>query len=601
VANSGVSAQIGIVHRSVTETAPEAVVFDLSLAGFDTPSANPGQVYNPQLHDLYYYWDFGDSYKFQAPENLISQYLNSGIAFGPMVSHTYRGAGRYNVTCLIVEPSSGKTALASREITIGDQSIYDGSGTVFVGTTGAPAGAKVVRTLDAAFETVFSGDQDVPRRIMIERGLTLKPSSLRRMGAYSAPPSVLICAGPGNGAKPKIDTVNDAPYWQNVSGSRTDVDLKIQDIEFVGPWDVTTQTGSQQNCLFLQQNQPLQLLIDGCAFVGYNLSVYPSNTTYLGDDPFVILNDTVITDYRAGGYLGDSNTAVTGCQIAQNPEALSGYAGASNNLISGLRFGRSPIVICTQNDMFSRTGWWTANIPGIYDNQPCFRGNTSGVRGAFLNINCNSMEGGYSALAIDLNDSDKSRAINAIVEKNLLVGYHDSITIFEFGFGGITARNNIGIIPNAPRYGLPLRHFAMGKRRGSDAENAAAPINLYNNTFVCLTDTRNVSGGAISIAGIDAGYTNVTVSNNVSHQPNRGGAVARLDTTVLWSPRYTHYEDDNTPRDISKATPQNTIALYSPQIGSDVLGGALNGTVAYDDFFGRERPYYPSLGALETL
>lgn len=608
VASSGVSAKIGIINRSVTETAPEALVFDVSLAGFDTLSASPGEVYDPQFHDLYYYWDFGDSYEFQAPEKLIPQYLNSGTAYGPKVSHTFRAAGVYTVSCLIVEPSSGKSTTAQLSVTIGDENAqYPGTATVFVDATGAgsgaPEGALIATSLEAAFSSVYTGSATRPRRIMLARGQTFTPSALETMGMTAHRLSSLICAAPGTGAKPVINTANATLTWGWATGATIDADLKIQNVVFQGPYDVTTQTGTMQTCVRVFENRPKQLLIDGCEFRGYDLGVYPTNTSEIvSADPYIIVNDTVMTDYRSACLFGDVNWAGSGNRMAQNPGALCGYAGANNNLISCVRFASAPNVIWHQNDMFSRTGWWNATVAGIYDLQSCFRGNTGSLAGAFYNVNCNVFEGGVASFSIDIDDSDTSNPINAVVEKNMTIGYHDSYRSMEFGFGGITVRNNICIIPDGVRYGVPLYEFLVFKRRTSGGDNAAnrnAPVQVYNNSFVCLTSAGNVAGGPIPLVQNGDGYADVTVSNNVSHQPNRGGGVDNLDATVLWSPRYTHYADDNTPRDNSKATPENTIATYGPQIGSDVLGDALSGTVAYDDFLGNIRPQYPSRGALE--
>lgn len=608
VASSEVSAQINILHRSVTEAAPEAIVFDLSLAGFDTSSASAGEVYNPQLHDLHYYWDFGDSYNFQAPEKLIEQFRNAGTAYGPKVSHVYRTPGTYFVSCLIVEPSSGKSTTAQMSVTVGDEdALYPGTQTVMVDATGAgtgaPSGATVVTTLDAAFSDVFNGPSGTARRIIIKRNQTFTPYSLQIMGQTANRINALIRAEHAPGAKPVIDTQFANMTWGNADGATIDCELKIQNIEFVGPWDPTTQSGSQQTLLLTYENRPKQLLMDGCVVRGYDGAIYPIFwDRVVTPDPYIIVNDTVVTDYRSACLFGDGNWVLTGNRLAQNPEALNGYAGASNNLISCVRFGYSPNIICAHNDFFSRTGWFV-NVPGIYTAQSCFRGNTSSLRGAFYNVNCNMMEGGVGTFSIDISDTDTSHAINGIVEKNITVGYHDSYRSMEFGYGGITIRNNICIIPNAPRFGVPLNGFVALKRRtagSDDAENRDAPIKLYNNTFVCLTDTDNVSGGPVSIYD-NEGYTTVIEQNNVNHQPNRGLIVSNLDNTVLWAPRYTHYEDDDTPRDTTRATPTDTIALYAPLIGSDVLGEALNGQVAHDDFFGNARPQYPSRGALEAL
>lgn len=606
--SSGASAEINVVRRSVTEAAPEGLVFDIALDGFDTQGSASGEVYNPQLHDLNYYWDFGDSYQFQSPENLIPEFRNSGIAYGPKVSHVYRQPGTYNVSCLVVEMSSGKSTTANLSITIGNpDALYSGANTYYVDETydgstrpaDAPAGAQIWDSLQNAWDSVWGSDQATPKRLMLARGQTYTPNELRPMGITNAAPSVFICASPGNGSDPIIDTTTFDLTFANTDPAAVDMDLRMQDIEWVGPYDVITQSGPRNLWMYIYENRPLHFLIDRCTYRGYDLTLYPVFSQSLSPDPYIFVNDSVFTDYRSGTLFGDANWVVTGNRIAQNPDALCGYAGAENNLISCVRFPASPNVIFQQNDMFSRTGWFS-NIPGIYTLQGCFRGNTAAYRGAFYNVWGNTMEGGVATFSIDINDSDTSYAINAVIDKNIVVGYHDSYRSMEFGFGGITIRNNVCILPNAPRYGIALREFITFYRRGSDVENANTPIKIYNNTFVNLADTMNAPDAQIPVHVNSEGYTDYYQGNNVSHQPEQGLAVDNLDTSVLWLPRYTHYEDDNTARDETKATPDSTISLYRPLPGSSVLGDALNGTVSHDDFFGNVRPQYPSRGALEA-
>lgn len=610
VASSGVSAEISIINRSVTEVAPEGIVFDITnLTGFDTAGPAGGEVYDPQLHDLYYYWDFGDSYQFQAPEKLIPQFMDSGIGYGPKVSHTYREPGTYNVSCLIVEPSSGKSVTVQLNVSIGDpDALYSGTRTVFVDSTGAgtgaPVGALVRTTLDAAFSEVYTGSSSTPRRIMIRRDQTFTPSSLDVMGQTNNRMNTLICAGPGAGAKPIIDTTNVPLTWGFATGATIDCELKIQDVVFQGPWDVTTQSGTSQVCFALYENRPKQTLIDRCEFSGYSLAIYPAFNQVVSPDPFIICNDSVFTDWRNAALFGDANWVGTGNRIAQNPDALSGFAEgeAETSTISCVRFPRADYCIWQQNDMFSRTGW-TVNVPGIYTLQSCFRGNTYSQLGAFYNCWGNVFEGGVASFSIDVDDTNVSNPINAVVDRNITVGYHDSYRSMEFGFSGITVRNNVCIIPSGNRYGIGIFGFVTFNRRtdgGEVPENRDAPSRVYNNTCVCNVTQEQLTGGAVPVVETYNGYTNISESNNVNLQPDRGLAVAGLDTTVLWTPRYTHYEDDNTSRDNTRATPADSISLYRPQIGSPVLGDALNGSVAYDDFFGNVRPQYPSLGAFEV-
>lgn len=617
--SGGASAQINIVRRSITQVAPEGFVFSLSLNGFDTPAPATGEVYDRRLHELYYQWDFDDHYDFAAPQNLIPQFRDAGVSTGAKVAHVFRESGNYTVSCTVLEPESGKSATASLTITVGDPEVlFAGRHTLYVDPSyrrgsplaAAPAGAQLFSSLKYAMEMVlYNSGPHSPKRIMLARGQAIPApqGTFPPLGGGSDIPSFCIVAAPGPGARPAIDMSAGGIAWNDLIGSNREKDHWWQGIELIGGWDSTRQSGAQTLAMTLQANPPVQTLFDDCLFDGFDIALYPLPT---GQPPaaanaFIFINDCVMTNWRSCAILSaTANFAITGCRLAQHVDALSGYRASGNQLISPIRLEQSETVIFQQNDVFSRTGWFE-NTPGIYTTQPCFRGNSGGREGAYYNVSGNMMEGGFNVLAIESADGSESRAINAVVERNILIGSHDCGRIVQIGYGGTTIRNNIGIIPDVSRYVIPTLEFAYYIRQGDDARNLRAPQRLYQNTFINLLSDANAPGGssnAIAVFNNQAGYTDLRADNNVNHQPNQGIMDdAPFDINVLWSPRYTHYQDDRNPRDTSKATPPTTIALYHPAEGSAALGSALNGDVAHDDFFGTRRPVYPSRGAFEAL
>lgn len=609
--SSGVTAQINILSRSVTQVAPEGFAFDISVDGFDTSGPAAGEVYDPRLHDLYYYWDFGDSYAFQAPEKLVPENRTSHKAYGPKVAHVYRRPGTYDVSCLVIEPESGKRAVASLRINVGDpEALFAGANTLYVdgqsNWTSAPAGARVFRDFGEAVRAAHSAGELQPQRIMLARGQTFDASGLPSIGRNTAAPSFCIVASEGSGAKPVVNLTNSGFFWEYKAGQGAPKDFWAQNIDFVGSWNATTQSGGRRDAFFLRENPPVQFLLDQCSFSGFNLAlhVFPVDSPLAPSNPYVFVNDTHITNWRSAAVFGrDFNCVLLGNKLAQHTDALSGYRDSGNNLISAVRLVTVDTAIIAQNDFFSRTGWFQ-NTPGIYTTQPCLRMNTRVNEGSFFSVTGNAMEGGFALVELQNSEGQDGRAVNAIFEKNVLIGSHDTSRIFGIGYGGTTIRNNLGIIPNAPTYSVPKTHFVTYSGRGTNAANRNAPQKVYNNSFISLVSPANAANAANHVMGTTGDpsiFARVHVDNNINHQPAQGvTGDGPFDAPVLWPPRYTHYQDDDTARDSSKGTPDDTVALYRPTGSSAALGDAINGEVAYDDFFGNMRPQYPSRGAFEA-
>lgn len=614
--SDGASAQINILARSATGVAPEGFAFGIELDGFDTPAPRDGEIYDPQLHDVYYFWDFDDSYEFTAPENLVPEFRDAGVAYGARVSHVYRTPGTFEVSCLVVEASSGKMATATTTITVGDPDELFTDGTnLYVDWTyngvdapaNAPPGAQLFRDFTDAIQRGIIGQSGRPRRIILARGQTHVVNVGLAVGFNFVTPSFCIVADKGPGANPILDMSNHTFLWDYTMPPITERDLRFENIDFVGTWDTTTQSGGQQTAFFIRENPPLQTLFDGCSFDGFDIAIYPNVTgkAKISPNPYLFLNNSTITNWRSTAMFGDGlNLCLTGNRIAQNPQALNGYSGAGNSLISGIRVMLMDNAIIAQNDFFSRSGWFV-NTPGIYTTQACIRLSTTAYEGAYHNVNCNAMEGGFSLLSINNSNGEDGVAINAVIEKNLFVGSHDTKFMLDISYGGTTVRNNVGIFPDTPSYGITPDRFVTYIRQGNDQKNQNAPQKVYSNTFVNRQSDAKAPQGIADAIGVSdaagAGYVNEVVANNLIYQPAQGVTDdAPLDGTVLWPPRYTHYEDDDTPRNDAVATPGDTISLYRPQEGSAALGDAINGEVALDDFFGNKRPVYPSRGAFEA-
>jgi hypothetical protein len=605
---SSASAVINIVNRSADRVAPEGFLFDVTLSGFDTPAGQAGG-YNEQLHELYYLWDFGDAGYFTAPENLPEAHKDADRAYGPLVSHTYRTAGNYTVSCLVVEPSSGKSTVASINITVGNpEASFGGVNTIFVDTTGAgagaPAGALITTSLAAAYATA-SGQDATPKRIMLKRGQTFSFA-----GANLAfVPTLHIVAEPGAGAKP-IVTMGGQIVWTNGSGSGLPKDFVAQGIDWRGPYDSSTSAGTRFPLFQILQNPPETALFDQCDMSGFQQALVTEDIDGTGRNAVLIANDNHITNWHSYAIYGAyGKIVITGNRLAAPQNALSGN-GPDGVQGGPIRLPLPTHTVIHSNDLFSNGGWFT-NVPDFYTTQPTIRWMTSPVAGAVLNMQANGLEAGFSCLDCVSGPPAAGQPVNAVVEKNIMVGNHMSVTFGRFQYGGMTIRNNVCLMPRVQRVAgvfNPGSFFWLINNPTGSTANLSAPMRIYNNTLVNLMDNSTTyidqwtpSAQPLPVTS-NPGFTSVLEANNVIHQPNLPNPIigdAPLSVEGLWDARYAGYVDPDTPRVTATITPNDTPALYRPTTGSDALGDAINGPVAFDDFFGNPRPQYPSRGALE--
>ena len=604
---SNVSATINIVERSYDRVAPEGFFFDISLNGFDTLGPSGSSEYDPRLHELYYFWDFGDPGDFTAPVKLSDQHKNANVAYGPVASHTFQSAGTYTVSCLVVEPSSGKSAVASIAVSIGDPNVFfSGSNTIFVDTTGtgagAPAGAVVVTNLQAAINSAV-GQVATPKRIMLRRGQTFSTSGY----LFQHVPTLHIVAEPGTDPKPIVNS-SGVLLWNNTAGGSTDQkDFTFQNIDFRGTWDASDSSGANNVvCIQTIEHGARTTLIDQCEFDGFANALIVEDIGGTNDRANTIMNDCISTNWRNYTiFCRTGRIAATGCRFFSNPNALSGD-GATGVQGGPIRIIQSPVSIVHSCDLFSNAGW-TNNIGNYYIQQPCIRCVSIVQPGAVVNMQANSLEGGLNPIAISPTQGTPE-PINAIIEKNVIIGTSQSARLGDFTYGGITIRNNIGIFPNVRRLANGFNaqaFFNLSTAHGGNTDNFAAPVRAYNNTFIDLMSNANAASGTaadIPVYGFNPGAFNSSESNNLIHKPNLASPVtpdAPLDITPLWEPRGLDYRDTANGTIANTATPTNAPAIYRPTSGSDALGDALNEPVAFDDFFGNPRPQYPSRGAFE--
>jgi len=606
----GATATINIAARSAGQIAPEAFHFDVTVADFDATGPVGADVYDDRYHDLYYYWDFDDAYTFAAPVNLAAAHKNAGIAYGPTASHTFRAVGTYSVSILIVEPSSGKTATATLPITIGAP-VFSGVNTRFVDTagnfTGKPTGASEYTTFSAAVAAADAAPTATPQRIMLRRGQTFTLSG--QISIDSSMPSLTIVASDGGGAKPIINwTAGGATriFYFNDHDAAGTKDFVMQDIAFNSDRDLSINTGTNAAVFFFQDDPCASFLLDGCEVSNFHIGIQDFGGVGPGA-PVKTINDTAFMGFSSTCALETNQvlTAYTGVRMIQDPDAIADPV-TGNSTISCVRIANADTTIFDACDMFNFIGWTSFGSTRVQ--QGAVRFNSAGATNAKLNVQRCAFEGGWRAFELTANSGTPGQVTNSVIEKCVFVGSYQTARFIDMEHSGITIRNNVFARPDAPnQHGNfdPNDGVIYAAWDGQQTTARDAPIRFYNNTLVNLMSGANFTGSSTALPmSFVTGFTDVTVDNNIDHQPNLTVPVvgdAPMATGVLWAPLFKGYRDSTTPLDTQYATPAGTVRSGATELGSAAIGDANAGLIAYDDMFGVVRGANPDRGARQRL
>lgn len=610
VAAAGATATATIVAEDspTISIAPAAYQFlAVPGTGFTTAGAAPGEVYNPQFHDIYYFWDFGESYTHTAPTEVFAQFKNSRYAYGPRASHVFRTPGPHTVSCLVVEAATGVSATATFQVTIATEAATfpQAAQTLILDSTGAGLAAypsAAVYTTYAALVTALNdltntSNENTPRQIIVRRGqsFTAADVNLSRGGPW---PTTVWRAADEAGARP-IFNITGTQNWRDDS-TLTGGGVKgiaYKGIDFRGPWDSTTETGTDIVAFTVNANKPpKQIVFDNCRFAGFEHVISHSGTS----DPHaaLYLNDTEVTDWRFYGIVPDEVRllSLTGCAICQHVDANAGGTKQTSigyfNNHSGCRMGK-PIPLMIHSCVFYSRNDWARTPEGIWGQQPNLRYDTDGLGGGYCSVQASVWQGGNNVITFATEQSNPNGATNVLIEKNYFLGGHTTRKMVTLNKGGTTFRNNILVIPNTPKYdGYALVSAINSNWDTLNALNGASPQRFYNNTIINLNPSDDMAETETS------GWSDLVIANNVFYQPNVAPVLTAdgpLDDTQAFTPRekgYKHnisYGDGLHVLQAAYATPASSVWTGTPKAGSAAIGAAATGPVAYDDFWGVPR------------
>lgn len=631
--SSGDGGTISInAERTTMQCAPDSVRFtvDLSSATFDTQGPTGSEVYDARLHDLVFLWDFDDaaSGDWTAPVNVLSQWKNRNVAKGPFVAHMYTSPGTYNPSVLVIEPSSGKTATATltggNAIVVADpDTVYAGADTIVVNPvgdntwTGEPSGASRVNADTITASTFDAYEADGPKRILFKRGEEFTLDQWNWFGL-----SNVLCGAYGSGAKPVLNVTNVTQTVASNQGANIYIgtgypngsDVRFDQVKILGDFDPTTEVDMERS---LQDSIPFAVFITASVYcmmsrVDFD-GIFSCAPLYgnSGTEKNMHVDDCTATNIYSNYPFfmsPNSNTAtsaiMTGCRIAQPPgahdttkesyeSAFGTVSGLSASTHSLLRFNDTSRIHVRGCDFFLTDRVHNA-----------IRLNSGANRdGNITNVHSNTAEGGAGFCTFSgdpFSGAARSVVSNAIFDGNIYLGTYSTTWFMQSHSTGITARNNLAIVPDVVRSaqggldgepGNAFFHWILMQDAGSyDSEIVgAAPARFYNNTFVFLQSFSENKSQPINTVRDDSGgaYTAIEFENNILHYPTYNPVVntyAPLTTTQLpFTPRNI---GQRIPYDMGTLvsgtdTTASDLAYYRPDTGSSAIGGYITGNKAY--------------------
>lgn len=520
-------AEVQIKTRAAARAiAPAGLWFDaVAGAGFDTaPGPAPGAIHDPAFHRITYHWriletpEGGDDSEatYGAPGNMLPVWNRAREAFGRSVALFFPRPGSYLIE-VTARDNSGHEARARQALEIADpDAAYPGAATLCVSLDpnetweGAPPGAERLTSLVGLQRRIGR----TPTRLLLRRGqrfygleMTIEKGALTHVDAWGAGPAPVLV--PGLRGETIFELGKRFAHGQ----------FTLANLDFQGDWDSASETGiSPRGPLALKQpRHPGHYTVWNCRVDGFSeIHLRPSDEV----ETTLLMGNVTITNWRNYGILLRSDRtrfALVGCQIAQHEKALHGDSktGQLSNNHGPLRISNCAHVYLGVSDFFSRTGW--SGLPPARADQPCVRLNTRGVPNTFFTLDRVVCEGGAQMV----NMTGANREVvehpgNYLIDRALLIGTAKSIGPFiAVDFAGLTARNVIGILPDAPRHHGNRWQGALRTRMDSPGPgNAEGPLAVYSCSFVNLLAPER-DDRPWAFYKVETPFAEVTLENNL--------------------------------------------------------------------------------------
>lgn len=557
-------------ERAGVDAAPSPVWFECTaVAGAAASGPGPGEVYDPQYHEITYLWDFGDAANATPVTTLLmpSAWKNINIGYGRRVAHCYNDNGTYTVTCYAYEPATRRFGSETIEVTVANpDTVFAGNKTILYDPDSLYAnsaaagltGATVVRTWAAAKAAHDALGSVVYARTLFAPGAVLTMVKGDERNDASGHRNMRFGAlDIHNPSRPVINSVGREGLGVNelLFRDRSDEceEMWIYGIDINGDWDSTTETGFKPQPFQVLKNSGYtadqyffglhRVNVQGVDNINGLFGAMPANVL----NTYHCFNEVSVTNWQDYGILVAQSvddrvsTAIIGSAICQHPDALSGGPknGLHNNHGAIRDFGSRDLYISVC-DTFSRNGWSGAGqfngVPTTFE-QETIRLNTTGKP------NCSAyIDRVYSEGAIKMTEQNVTSIDvpgNYVFDKMLfLLGPRVyAFTAAVLNYGGVTFRNlmmvKLNMRDHADANNVSFNEFLSFNNSNGSASNGPAGVRVYNATGIDLRTDANAFNEATSFISRGSNPFSLEVfENNLFHEPNRSASAPVSGQTI---------------------------------------------------------------------
>jgi hypothetical protein len=564
--------------------APSAIFLQADIEGLGVVPSSEG--YDPSAHDVEYIWsvslDGEPGYSTEAYDHvadLPAEFRVKGTRYGKKIGHVLERAGAYRFVVTAINIDTGDSATSDEmTVTIADPDDYfTALETIYVappqqGNDAPTPNGGVFTTFSAAKEQIERNRAGSGKyRVRVKRGFVYEQGFRCPEDGNSCITWMLDTWG--TGAKPIL---TEAITTGRNEGQASVTGWHIRDIDVV-----RTGAGATVDTGYLDANRVGTIWNVRCEGVATKPTHAPYSVITPGDGTgwFAMANSQFLKLHGIWGLRNIGNAAcVVGCVYEQDTYAPASHPEPDDKREGyGVRWGGDAwLTAFSQCRFFIRSGWFD-NVTSIQTSQNIFRFGNANREGQFFHVERCLLEGGRTVVAFSEADG---AAGNILVERNLMIGVHDTVQAVNSPFSGATVRNNLFVRPpSEPAQGPSglFRQQSFVAFGGSlTPAQQAVPTKVYSNTFVNLGEARDTF---VEVSN-NAGIINLAVANNVVHHPYTT-AIASVDAgpfalSSLYAPLYSGYWDTETPAGNISEVPEYLVSGNSVvgtfQAGETVVG-----------------------------
>ena len=604
--------------------APEGVKFEAFPSDFGFRDFGPQQDYDPEFHEIFYEWDFGDNRSPWTAPRLPDEFNAPSKGYGKRVGHVFVEPGEFMVTCtarqiVSLDPLQVLSAKTTTLVKVTDpEDIYGAQLTAVVALdgdfTGAPASnyrftstaaARTFvetrrRTSGMIFRVLLKRGEDYrwdldAKRFLIEDWKTDDDYGVAYIGAWGSGDKPLV---PGIPCQAGRDTslvvqglrhegdydVNSDTYLHNGLSDATDPSAPAGSNETIltGAWltvvdcDIASVGGIGLRVRTVSEDM-LKPPFDGSDW--YVNRLFVDNVDIDGTGDYCTLIGLNARDF----------TSFTGCGLKDDPYMLTQAVPPRSKRHSAIRTERNGEFYFDGLDIFARSGWsfggaWGDGLSTAQP-QPCvrFAGKNASplvmdnldIIDPFKHLGSSYMtrcvfEGAGTIYTRETANVTRQQLLgNDVLDRCLILCGPQTVAPINTATGGLTVRGCVMVSYDNSENKI-ISEFVGGRPEYTTIDDfdvpldriKASPVQVYSNTLAFLHDPDGLPASAQNprIVGDDA-------TQEFDHVANENN-VLYAPLAPLAEDRLVHTPDLTTigltPRYLGRRTPTEGPAPTAP-------------------------------------